>query len=131
MDLQEFYRQAHDLRTYTPTVVGGGMTINTLNINRAHYLVLGRIVIVELDLNFGTAGVAATGVTITMPVTVETSAVGAFVGGVDLIAGIIGITTVFSATELFFRRFDNAVWTLGAAEGVRGFVFYENGEPIV
>jgi len=132
MNLQEFYRQAHYLREYTPTLAST-MTLGTPSTNRVRFLILGRLVVCSVDEVFTVAGVAANEVTITTPTRVLNIAGGGvvgFAGNAD--TGIAGRAVYFDETKIGIRRYDDANWTAGGATGIiNGWLFYQNGEPVV
>lgn len=131
MNLEEFYRQAHYLRDFTPTASSVWTISNFVGTGR--YLVLGRAVMGFVACTFDLSGGPSTSVSITMPVTIKIP-VGldtvAFCGAVDTGVGV-GSAVALSSTSISLFRYDAANWTAGASRGINGWFFYENGEPVV
>lgn len=115
---------------YTPTVTGSGsMTIASLVINNARYLITGKTITVVMDLVFTTGGTAGATVNVTLPTNVRSRSAtvfdGAYIDDGAYKDGYIQPDGANPTSNLKFGRKDGAVWGLGNLRAINKTFTFE------
>lgn len=130
MNIEEFFRQANYIRDYSPGLVGGtGVIIPTITASHCSYLVLGKIVVALIDMNFTTAGVAEPSLLLDLPLTADISKGTGIFSGVGVNNALVGLAGfVASATQAFIAQTDASPptnWAVGGGgKGLSGILIY-------
>lgn len=138
MDLQTFYRQAYYLRNYPlqVTVAAPATITGSVTINHAKFLVLGRLAVGYVNVDFILATSPTQTVEFTAPTILPTSLnnLVCFTGSINdsavLNSQSSGYSPTRSATKFSVSRYNVSNIVTGAVN-IQGFFFYENGEPVV